>query len=71
LAYAHYVTHRTSEGIANGMEAMKIAKRLQKPKWLAKIFNRLGLLYQNAKKFGESIILFEQAIEIYGVNEFY
>jgi serine phosphatase RsbU (regulator of sigma subunit) len=70
LAYAHYVTHRTSEGIANGMEAMKIAKRLQKQKWLAKVSNRLGLLYQNAKKFGESIILFEQAIEIYGANEY-
>jgi serine phosphatase RsbU (regulator of sigma subunit) len=70
LAYAHYVTHRTSAGIANGMEAMKIAKRLQKPKWLAKVSNRLGLLYQNAKKFGESIILFEQAIEIYGANEY-
>jgi serine phosphatase RsbU (regulator of sigma subunit)/tetratricopeptide (TPR) repeat protein len=70
LAYAHYVTHRTSEGIANGMEALKIAKRLQKPKWLAKVSNHLGLLYQNAKKFGESIILFEQAIEIYGANEY-
>jgi serine phosphatase RsbU (regulator of sigma subunit) len=70
LAYAHYVTHRTSEGIANGMEAMKIAKRLQKTNWLASVSNRLGLLYQNAKKFGESIILFEQAIEIYGANEY-
>jgi serine phosphatase RsbU (regulator of sigma subunit) len=65
IAYAHYLTRRTGEGINVGLEALKISKEQNQILWQAKASNRLGLLYQNAGKYGESIIFFEKSLAIY------
>ncbi|CAN5307561.1 hypothetical protein BH09BAC5_BH09BAC5_15320 [soil metagenome] len=62
IAYAHYVTGKSSEGIEMGMLAYQLAGKLNREDLVAAASNILGLLYQNVKKYEESVSFLDIAV---------
>lgn len=64
LAMARYVTGEYDNGLADAKIAYRIAKKENQNNWKFSILNTIGLLYQQLKKYKESIEYFQEIIAL-------
>ncbi|NUM51623.1 MAG: tetratricopeptide repeat protein [Flavobacteriales bacterium] len=62
LAMARYVTGEYDKGLADAKMAYHIANKEKQNDWKFSILNTIGLLYQQLKKYKESVEYFEEII---------
>jgi len=64
LAMARYVTGEYDKGLADAKMAYRIANKEKQNEWKISILNTIGLLYQQLRKYKESIEYFEEIISL-------